>query len=353
MAILQQCSQFVSQESLAAVFITDLVLTKYTAYLPEASDPNSRVDKVTAYLLMRGREEGIWIFVLFLQALARRQPENSTLRQGLQDLATRINSELQGVNVIEIPFAIMSMNEQEALQLLNGEAFTANVPMLPNAQQRFEEFRELLSRQGLSDLSPSYASLRDNWRPHISPNQPIRLLVEQVFTRFFECYGSLVSPMLKPAFYSDQFFSTSRDERWQIQQVFRNSGGIIIVDAVSLMHPNLRHMLDQSMVASHDKVAVLIVAPISSSGTEIKQWMEREAQQQFEQMFRRFDYDLDHLCEIDIDNIRSMQRWMFRFFLERANLSSGSQPDPSKRMAMRALTNAPSGAKNPIFGGGQ
>jgi hypothetical protein len=82
---LLKCSEFDSNASLRAVFVTD-ALSPFRSGLPEATSGSKRVDATLDYLLSQRLNDGRPVFPLFLEALRDRYQEGDALRDELEEL---------------------------------------------------------------------------------------------------------------------------------------------------------------------------------------------------------------------------------------------------------------------------
>lgn len=91
--ILLRCSEFDSNASLSAIFLTD-ELVPFRRELPEAASKNERVDKCLACLLDKQLNDGRYVLPLFLAALRDRYQIGDALRDELGTLVEAVQSVL-------------------------------------------------------------------------------------------------------------------------------------------------------------------------------------------------------------------------------------------------------------------
>lgn len=99
---LLQCSEFDTNASLRAVFVTD-ELHPFRSWLPEAASKSERVDACLAHLLDKRLSDGRTVLPLFLAALRDRYSPGDDLRDELAALVEAVRATLDPSNVKEQP----------------------------------------------------------------------------------------------------------------------------------------------------------------------------------------------------------------------------------------------------------
>jgi hypothetical protein len=167
------------------------------------------------------------------------------------------------IATIEVPFVIFAMTREEANELVSGAVFS-DPRVKPIARQHFTELTATLERSGLTEIVNHYGSTRDQWRPQITYPATIRDTVVEIVglvnkLRQAENPGE---SMIFPRFYSEEFLSDNESGRLDMHDWLRQTGFILIVDAISMFHPLLRdEKLKPDEVGGNDLVSIVIVSP--------------------------------------------------------------------------------------------
>jgi hypothetical protein len=122
--------------------------------------------------------------------------------------------------------------------------------------------------------------------------------------------------MFTPEFIADSFFSDNHLERSKSIHSLRDFGGVLVIDAISMFHPRLSTRIIKSSIDAYDHIAVVVVSPIDVTTQPVLENLNKYIEDNFNenmgQAYTRFHTELDHLCEIDLGNLRSLKRWFFR-----------------------------------------
>ncbi|MGB0385941.1 MAG: hypothetical protein ACPGWR_14065 [Ardenticatenaceae bacterium] len=349
--ILLQCSQFDSYDSLQSFLVTT-ELRMHRRRVPRCNNRADQVDQTIAYLWQLKLMNGEPTFPIFLLRLRDRQDKNGPLYRELDDLHKQV---LQvASNNITLPFVTVSMTKQELNELMTEKIF--NDPTVPPVTQfRFRQFRRVLSKMGISDLSPYYGAHREEWKPLIYPHTSIKQIVTDMMNRVNHYLREPQQlPKLYPQFLSNDFFTENRKKRIQTLRKLRQSGGIIIVDSISLFHPILAQILSSSDLGSNKRVAILVVSPINTNTLPINQLIEQTVDSYMQMTSVRFEEDFDKLCELGVGDLRTLRRWLYDILPETAKIAQSQRPnfDNSHKMRQMMGTN-PRGIQQAFWGGGE
>jgi hypothetical protein len=344
------CGEFAGTAELQAVFI-DADLTPYKDKIPEAATLSARVDQVIDYLWGKQTSDGRWVFVQLLRALHSRYAEGDRLREDLAGLAGAVESVLNRMTVVKIPFVVVAMTKAEA-EALDTETVFADKEVAPAEKARFREFKTALEAQGIADFPAFYGEKRGEWKPFSCPHHPIDQIVTEIIDALnkSEKVGT-IPPILQPEFLSEDFFGAVGPARTRLWNRLERYGCVLVVDAVSIFHPLLRKSLTASEVTSKDMVAVLVFSPVSPNGIQVNQLIETVVGQQMERAFNRFHEEWDRLCEIGVGDLRSLQRWLFSVLPEEADILRQHRRTLNRRV-LRDAMGEPANMVNLINGRG-
>jgi hypothetical protein len=161
--ILAKCSEFESAPTLRAV-VGASELSFLQDGLPEAENKQDRVTKTLHYLVPRPKSEGTKNLVALLYLLARHRDPQDQLHGELIRLAQDIAR--LSVQQVEIPIVIMAMTQVEAVNIVNGTAFSHSQAR-QGASNKFGQLDNLLKAQGLINLATRYGDRREDWKIEI------------------------------------------------------------------------------------------------------------------------------------------------------------------------------------------
>lgn len=233
---------------------------------------------------------------------------------------------------VEIPLVIAAMTHQEAQGLFSGTAFDDSVSK--SERNRFQQFREAIQKQSPLDFPLCYGDTRESWVPP-SQNKTISETISDTINHINQAYFETAgTALIRPKFISEAFFSANEQERaeaWRLGE----TGGLIIIDPISLFHPWLHRTLLQSQVSSIEYVAILILSPISFKEIPVNQLLEREISKRIERVSTRFNRGLDKLSEFGPADLRTLQRWLVVTLPEIANNIQKPKPYPANQKLVR------------------
>ncbi len=233
--------------------------------------------------------------VSLIEHLARREQLLELVRVGKE-----LRPDIQWPG--SVLFVIAAMTKEEAKALKKGAGFS------PQELELFREFERELADIGITNWVEQYGKRRDDWRP-LGQESSIWQEVLNV--------AAAVKPTVKPISYSDRVFAKDGKVRRATWNKLAAFGGIVIIDAISLFHTNIREKLDASGLTHEKKVPVFTLSPFDAFALSINGRIKKHIEQQFSRMF---DYLFDHTlpekedpeCEIGISGLRSLRRWLHR-----------------------------------------
>ena len=245
----------------------------------------------------------------------RRAQENTTDlgSQEERDYASQIESleslidEVNKDRVVGVPFVIVAMNQEEASNLLDENAFNNN-----DDSPRFQKFKHMFEIVGGKNCQTNYSSSREGWKPLICSEKTIEgILCEIIFEINEFNLESLNVPLFYPIFYSTDFFLDDHKKRERIRRKIERLGGVIILDAISLFHSGIRQKLFSSHLTSNRRIAFITISPTETITNDTDEFIKDEIREKMERAFARFDLYFDPLCEIGVGNLHALKRWLF------------------------------------------
>lgn len=332
--VLLRCEQFDSMNSLRAMFVSE-ELAPYRNHLRDGSSKAERVSLAIDHLVYQFTPDRRPVLPILLSAL-RPQDKNDALYSDLEAVCRDLELHLGRVETIDVPIVVAAMNQTEATALAEETIFKSD-DIAPAERTRFQQFRQALQSLGFNELRSHYGAERESWRPPAFQQGTIGEVIDHIFDRVNHLEDeSQKLPTLIPYFLSGDFFG-NRTARQLAVKHLRQFGGILIIDAVSLFHPMIRQGISRSEVGSNKRVAVLVVSPVDASIIPVNQVIEQVIDLQLEGVLTRFDYELDHLCEIGLGDLRALSRWLFSVLPETAANVQKQRPSPSTLARLRQM----------------
>lgn len=235
---------------------------------------------------------------------------------------------------VKIPVLIVAMKQDQAIALSDETVF--NNSGSNDKLNNFQQFHIALKHHQLGDFQFYYGDKHEKWKP-VYCNKTVEEIVEGLF---FECNkqnrGTSES-LIELDFVSSDFFCNDRQNRERVNRRLEQ-GGVIIVDAISLFHPDLNEKLVKSGVSGNKNVAVLIVSPIDATTLPVNECIKKIFLNDFDRAYSRLVDDYDHLCAIDLGDKLSLERWLFHTVPSIAHSTHpNGQPHPGQRGNFRKL----------------
>lgn len=274
----------------------------------------------------------------------------------LDDEQTQLHPENKhdqgNIGFIDIPIVIVTMTYEEAIELTKEIIFSnAKMPIASDDIEKLRSFKDLLLKHNIVDFSSYYKEIREMWNPFFQ-SKAIYEIVFEIFDVVNHRRELLDLSAIRPRFLSKAFFSEDQSTYIQSWHYLRQSGGILIVDAVSLLHPRIRYNVLRSGISSVDHLAMIVLSPIDPILIEANRLIEEEVRLQLESAFMRFDEELDVMCEFGVRDIRTLQRRLFAILPETSTIVQSQKANPVKRMLVRSKIGNPIGMEHIIFGYG-
>jgi hypothetical protein len=348
---LSQCSEFGNDTSLQAIFVTP-ELRPYRDRLPASSTIRERVSKTIDYLLEKRLSGGRPVFPVFLANIRDKYDPDDDLFEKLHDCYLRARKEVGRTETIDIPFVVVAMNREEAKALDEGRVFD-NPVVPPIERQRFQQFRESLEEDGIADWVSHYSDRRENWTPRVYPYGEQKTVEETIRDIVFRINSERRRrpnlPLINAVPRSEDFFSDGGETRTKTWERIRVSGGVLILDAISLFHPDLHQILLQSAISSSGRVAILVLSPVSFDRIRVNRLIEKRIDSQIQLAFSRFDRHLDVLCELGAGDLRFFRRWLFGILPQVEAFVREESPNSESIEAFRQMTKEPPQVEQLIF----
>jgi hypothetical protein len=285
-----------------------------------------------------------------------------------------------GENVVDIPFVIIAMKAHEARGLLVDGSVSPVNPIT------FEKLMKELTDKTFTPerLANFYGEGRDDWRSPLCQahgqekceraeepeggdegQQPeageeawqaeaggheegrhaegghakagrmvtIREFIKKVVQRINSAAGERGSDLIiDPQFKSEDFTSADADVRIRMHRELEDRC-VLVVDSLSLFHPELSRFLDRSPLAHRAKnvIPIAVPPPYCRPPESIDEIIEGAMKDMMTLPFDRFENG-DALCEFSISHPRALKRWLFAALPEAARKFSRPLPRDDNRV---------------------
>jgi hypothetical protein len=229
---------------------------------------------------------------------------------------------------ISVMCAIISMNACEAKSLQDSfDPINSCTETKISPHQLFQSLRI----HDIHDISNFYREDREEWIPYHhafhfeSENSPIPAVetgksICDIITNLVKRFNEESDQLIEINFVTDKFFQ----QPYQFWEDIREQGGIIIVDAVSLLHKDIRRVLLNSSVIGHERIAILAISPINPCVLQPNRILERLISEKLEGMHLQFQKPFDRQCEIARGDFRSINTWFYTILHEKTKSKATS-----------------------------
>ena len=337
---LQCTQQFQSDANLRTLFdFGDLIAYKYG--LPESSSIEERVNNIISHLLTQtSTNNNRPVLSIFIEALQERYHPEQQIYVDLEEL--RKDVEQESIKFFDVPVVILAMTQPEAEEVVSGQILT-HKNIAPESGEQLRTIQRVCSSHQ-TDWYQHYQAKRDDWIPfsrdhlagdHRSARQIVSYIANQANVKR-QKEGK--TTFVHPCFLSESFFADDRNTHLATWNKIRESGGIFLIDSVSLFYPTLRKLLDASrLISSIPGVSILVFYPGDPGQIEINQVVEQDIKSYMEVEFMRFAEQFEKTCEIGATNIHSLQRWLYSSILDIADAIHTKKPNSAKLDLVRSL----------------
>lgn len=255
---------------------------------------------------------------LTLPAGALTAPDAAATLTALYERLRAVGSRLTLEPRLALPYVVIAPTLQQALTLADpaGASFSgfksANVQM-----QRKAEFARIAAASRAFDPNwPNdlYGEQRHDWKCFGAQSMSADAIVRHAVDRVNAApAGSRERRFLKTAhllprrYRLDEYLDDSLGSRKAILAA-RDSGCLFIVDELALLHPLLREAADALLVGT--RTAIVALTPCDPSHSRIDDLLDDFSFLRVGSLITRFKTELDPRCEIALNNIGRIERWL-------------------------------------------
>jgi len=157
----------------------------------------------------------------------------------------------------EINIVLLVMNQSEAEELDSEIVFCDYNTEL---RENFHTLKQTLLNNGVINWVNHYQSTSERWQPFNQdiPQQNITQLIEEVINNVHP------EPIIVYKFIDIRELNQYNQDSFKLLQQLRHEGCIIIMDVISMHHPEMQHLFKSTALDAFPNTLVLMVAPIYS-----------------------------------------------------------------------------------------
>lgn len=192
-----------------------------------------------------------------------------------------------------VPIVLLAMTAEQAAELASGAAYADS----PDGDQYLAFLRQTLEENGLGESWQShYGAHPELWCPFTAEDdsETFRSIVESAFQNI----GQKASKVVVPRFIGAQSLAADRDQLLRL----REEGCLVVVDTISLHHPEIQHAYHASYLDVFPTTAVARVAP-TEAVLQLEVLLARLIARQVDHEFHQRRLALDDSCRLPRDRI--------------------------------------------------
>lgn len=207
--------------------------------------------------------------------------------------------------IIGVPLVIAAMNEEEARKLSDDPNLILD-EMGGKALKKFKEISAALPQP----LSARYGVTREQWRSPGSQST-VADVSEEALQRLARVRNSkLRGRAVKLQLYPLDPLVKKLDQLREVYRHMADQGCIMLVDELSLFHPDVRSAVKNSPMVIARNAAILTVSPFDNDVQPPQQILRDELKAELGGIFDRFASDFDPQCELGVSDECRLRRWL-------------------------------------------
>lgn len=254
------------------------------------------------------------------------------------------------IDVITIPFVVLAMNNRQITEFWDESIFNTSPVTVATDLDKFRNLKKSLNQYDIKDLSPYYGDFTEDWKPIAANNVSIRDIIKESINLYneqeSERSGNL---LLHPQFFSSDFFNDDVKWRNNTWRELNRIGSVIIIDSISLFHPDIREHFIQSGLGTSRSSSILVVSPYSHSSHPVNYFLEQEIRLRIQATFNRYD-ELDLRCECGAAETRTLKRWLMNILPKASIIVQSGSPNPDiLKQVRKSVGKNKGGIDNVIF----
>jgi hypothetical protein len=230
-----------------------------------------------------------------------------------EELDALIKLVAPNVPSVLIPVVVIAMTQQHLRELWSESAFSSS-ESYQHDRKDFRDVKSELHKHEIDDLTHYYGDSPDDWIPIAFGNTTVKSMIEESVERFNAKQVNESHPKVSISFRSVEFFSSDSEvRRSAVWQEFKNGTCLVIVDALSLLHPDVRATFIKSGIGN-DKSPIVLMLPFGITALSTNRILEEKLHPHIQAHLKRFeepdDEPLDALCAFGVAEPRSFRHWL-------------------------------------------
>jgi hypothetical protein len=242
----------------------------------------------------------------------------SRLKPALKKLGTAM-----APPAIGLPWMVVAMTEREARTLADNLAVIAD-RMGETLRRQFETVRVGLEEKWIE----RYRERREQWRPTASEWAISQLSGDAIAGLVKAQNAKLRGRRIQLQHYPFDVLMADRDELRSVYRDVAEKGCVMIVDELSLFHPDINDALQRSPMVVATQTAIITVSPFEHDSLPPHKAVRQELRQRLSGAFDRFALDFDPQCEMSVGDEYRLRRWLHQSLP--ATLQALRTPPPNR-----------------------
>lgn len=156
-----------------------------------------------------------------------------------------------------VPIVLVVMTPDEAQYLEDGRALSK----FPTLRRDFKQLQAWLKQHGMNKWVDCYRAEAREWQPLLCDEYPGAKSIEQLVLDAFKEINESVQ-QFEPLFID---IHSLKDNRKHLKDL-RREGCVVIVDSISMRHPEIQRLFNLSALDVHPKTYVVTVTPAVTPG---------------------------------------------------------------------------------------
>lgn len=276
---------------------------------PDAVDLGGSKQAVLRRIVDTVASWGVRAILVMLENAGHLVPAGSDPRLHLEELNRRIREDADPPRP-RVAVAVVAMLLAEAERLLRDR--------IPS------DLSEVLHQDATctaEELHSCYGRMRDDWIPPQQGRRSIRDILQSVRSRLNLDRESGQLPALEFVSLSEELLGGDQLRASQVATSLATDGGLVVVDAISLLHPGVRAAFESAKLGEpHSGISVVVVAPHRLDLSPLGQKLERDVYCGPLRLHRESsEHDLWRCYEFDVVSVLSLSRRLY------SSLESGAR----------------------------
>lgn len=229
--------------------------------------------------------------------------------------------------LVGLPFVIVAMNEEEA-RVFDEQPEMIAFHLGQPAYEQFLKMRAALKAANAFPLTPRYTTDREEWKPFMGGNAPIRELIEGVVRQVNGSQQArLRGRSIKIQRYLFEDLIGGYEPLRALHGEIAQTGCVIVLDEISLFHPRVRNAFLGSPQFASDHVSLVTLSPLDVWSQPPYNVFAAELKQRLTAAFDRFALYDPH-CELSVGDERRLRRWLHSRLPEALQMLREPRPNP-------------------------